>query len=127
MNQVLMTLLAMIGSASIYYTDVPEKMQALFDDSVESAQMVCTAGDLHSMSVMLDATYVMDRRLPKQKDFAAWMAESFKENNVKSLLVDQWGTPYVYLVSRNQRQYQIRSAGPDLELNTDDDLVKSGP
>ncbi len=127
MNQVLMALLAMIGSASVYYADVPEKMQALFDDSVESAQMVCTAGDLHSMSVMLDATYVMDRRLPKEKDFAAWMERSFKENNVKSLLVDQWGEPYIYTVTANRRKYQIRSAGPDMELNTDDDLVKSGP
>ncbi len=127
MNQVMMALLAMIGSASVYYTDVPEKMQALFDDSVESAQLVCTAGDLHSMSVMLDATYVMDRRLPKQKDFEAWLERSFKENNVKSLLVDQWGEPYVYTVSSHRRTYQLRSSGPDMVMNTDDDLIKSGP
>lgn len=120
-------MIATVAAASAVYNDVPDKMKAIFDDSVEAAQQVSTAGDLHSMSVMLDAQYVMNRGLPGENQFAAWLVETFKENNVKSLSEDHWGNGYVYTVDEDERHYQLRSAGPDGQLNTDDDMVKSGP
>lgn len=120
-------MVALIGTASAVYTDVPDKMKSIFNDSVEAAQQVCTAGDLHSMSVMLDATYIMDRELPSAIEFSIWLDDTFKENNVKSLSVDHWGNDYLYTVDKAQRNYQLRSAGPDGILNNDDDMVKTGP
>jgi len=127
MNNIIMGMIALMGTASAIYTDVPDKMKSMFDESVEAAQQVTTAGDLHSMSVMLDAAYIMERELPSKKEFTHWMEDTFKENNVKSLLEDHWGNKYVYTVDERQRNYQLRSAGPDGILNNDDDMVKTGP
>lgn len=35
--------------------------------------------------------------------------------------VDSWGTPFQY--RRDGSSYEIRSAGPDLQMNTEDDLT----
>jgi len=53
------------------------------DESVMSAQQVCTVGDMHTMSVMLDAHYIMDRYIPSEAKFGEWLDERFKENNLK--------------------------------------------
>lgn len=127
MNNITMGMLALLGTASAVYTDVPDKMKGIFDESVEAAQQVSTAGDLHSMSVMLDAAYIMDRELPTKLEWADWLEDTFKENNVKSLSEDHWGNAYVYTVDKAQRNYQLRSAGPDGILNNNDDMVKTGP
>ncbi len=120
-------LIALIGSAVAVYVGLPEQMQALFDDSVEAAHQVGTAGDLRSISVMLDATYVLDRRLPSEQEFPAWLRETFKETNVKELAGDHWGNPYVYARSGNGRSYRLHSLGPDGIMGTGDDMVRSGP
>ena len=96
MNTITMGMLALIGTASAVYTDVPDKMKSICDDSIEAAQQVCTAGDLHSMSVMLDVKYIMNRALPSENEFDDWLEDTFKENNVKSLSTDHWGNKYVY-------------------------------
>lgn len=120
-------LIALIGSAAAVYGGLPEQMRALFDDGLEAAQQVCTAGDLRSISVMLDATYVLDRRLPSEEEFPAWLRETFKETNVKELAADHWGNPYVYARSGNGRSYRLHSLGPDGIRGTGDDMVRSGP
>lgn len=120
-------MMALMGSVTAVYTDLPEQIMTMFDDTVMAAQAVCTAGDLHSMSVMLDAAYIMDRRLPAENEFAAWLEVTFKENNMKDLWEDHWGTRYVYTIDSKRRRYQLRSAGPDTIFNNDDDMVKTGP
>jgi general secretion pathway protein G len=127
MNNITIGMLVVIGSLSAVYADLPEKMKTMFDDSVNAAQQVCTAGDLRSMSVMLDAKYVMDRRLPSEREFDAWLEETFKENNVKDLAEDHWGNRYIYTVSRNRTTYELRSAGPDGVVGNQDDMSISGP
>ncbi len=127
MNNMMMALVALIGTAAAVSGDLPGQLRRVFDDSVEAAQQVATAGDLHSMSVMLDAGYIMDRRLPGEEDFPEWLADTFKENNVKELAVDHWGTAYRYTVLENGRGYQVRSAGADTVFDTADDMVKTGP
>jgi len=127
MNNIILVLLTLTGTATAIYTDVPGRLQTLFDDSVEAAQQVATAGDLHSMSVMLDASYIMDRRLPEVEEFDGWLVKTFKENNVKELSVDHWGSAYRYTLLDDGRGYQLRSAGPDTVFDNDDDMVKTGP
>ena len=127
MNNVTLGIMVLIASVSVAYSELPDQMKDIFDEGVAKAQFVNTAGDLHTMSVMLDAKYIMDRRLPSKKEFTAWLQETFKENNVKDLAVDHWGNRYIYTVSKKQRSYQLRSLGPDGIADTDDDMVRSGP
>ncbi len=115
------------GSVGAVATDLPQEMIKIFDDSVAATQQVCTAGDLHSMSVMLDAKYVMERRLPASAEFERWLRKTFKENDIKDLACDQWGNRYIYTVSASGKRYQIRSVGPDGEAGTEDDMSISGP
>jgi general secretion pathway protein G len=127
MNNITIGILLLIGTVAAVTTDIPEQLKTVFEESVAAAQMVSTAGDMHSMSVMLDAKYIMDRRLPTEKDFDTWLAVTFKENNVKDLSVDHWGNKYVYRISNNRRSYSLMSCGPDGILGSADDMVKSGP
>lgn len=127
MNNITLGMLAFIGTVTAVATDVPQELMKIFDDSIEAAVQVCTAGDLHSMSVMLDAKFIMDRRLPKEEEFEQWLQETFKENNVKSMVNDHWGNPYVYQVSKKGNRYRLVSAGSDGLLGTDDDMTKIGP
>lgn len=127
MNNITLGLLLAIGTVAVATTDVSEQMKQIFDQSLTVAQQVSTAGDLHSMSVMLDAGYVMDRRLPSKDRFSQWLERTFKENNVKSLVDDHWGNPYIYTLSKNGKNYELRSIGPDGLAGTDDDMVKRGP
>jgi general secretion pathway protein G len=127
MNNIALAMLVLIGSVSAVYTDLPEQMKRFYDDGIEATQQVCTAGDLRSMSVMLDANYVLDRRLPSEEEFKSWLTVTFKENNVKDLAEDHWGNRYIYAVSEDGRSYRLRSAGPDGIAETADDMIKSGP
>ena len=72
-----------------------------------------TAGDMHSMSAMLDAAYIMDRRLPSEQGFESWLSTTFKENDIKDLALDYWGRPYIYRVLKKNRRYRLISTGPD--------------
>lgn len=127
MNNLLVGILVLVGSVSAIYSDLPGEMKTIYEDSIMAAQQVSTAGDLKSMSVMLSAKYIMDRRLPAEREFEGWLRATFKENAVKDLSVDHWGSPYVYTVSDRGRSFQLRSAGPDGIAGNADDMVTSGP
>jgi hypothetical protein len=58
---------------------------------------------------------------PAQQRF---LADSSRALNAQHQLVDRWGTPlFFHAVGRGQ--YQIRSAGPDKKLWTDDDIQRN--
>lgn len=126
MNATVVGMLAVIAGVSAVALDVPEQLKGIYEESVAAAQQVSTAGDLKSISVMLDAGYVMDRRLPSEEEFADWLTSTFKENNVKDLARDHWGNGYVYTLT-DGRRYEVRSPGPDGILDNGDDLSVSGP
>ena len=117
----------MIATVSAAYTDLPKQLEEIFTQTVAESQLVVTAGDMKSLSTMLDATYIMDRYLPSEDEFERWMNQSFKENNVKSLMDDHWGNPYIYKLSAKGRKYKLISTGPDGRPGTIDDLSISGP
>jgi general secretion pathway protein G len=74
---------------------------------------------------MLDAKVLMDRHLVGEEEFAGWLKETFKENNVKDLAEDHWGRRYHYTVTG--RRYELRSFGPDGVAGSEDDMTVSGP
>lgn len=127
MNNLLMGLVVMIGTAGAMTTDLPQDMMQILKDTLAATQQVTTAGDMHSISVMLDSKYIMDRRLPSEDGFNAWLGQTFKENSVKDLALDHWGHPYIYRVLKKNRRYRLISTGPDGIEGTNDDMIKTGP
>lgn len=127
MNNITVGLLMLIGTVSAAYTDLPKQLEEIFTKAVSETQLVVTAGDMKSLSTMLDATYIMDRYLPSEEEFQRWVNQSFKENNVKSLMDDHWGNPYIYKLKAKGRKYILISTGPDGRPGTSDDLTISGP
>ncbi len=104
-----------------------DSIMQFYDETVAMARQVATAGDLRTISLMLDYEYLKKGRLPKGEKFNAWLARNFKENELKQIMVDHWGNPMAYRISRDQKSYLILSAGPDGILDTEDDIKRSGP
>jgi len=127
MNNIIIGILALVGSATAVYTDTPGKLMKLYDESILAARQIATAGDMHSITVMLDAHYIMNRELPVSETFTSWLRDTFKRNNVKDLEIDQWGNFYVYRLLKSEREYMLRCVGPDGVAETDDDMVVYGP
>lgn len=116
-----------MGTATVMYTDTPEKLMRIYEETLLAAQQVVTAGDMHTMTTMLSAGYIMDRYLPSAGEFDDWLEDTFKENNVKALNLDHWGNLYIYTVDERGKEYALRSMGPDGIAGTGDDLVIHGP
>lgn len=127
MNNLVFGILMLAGTASAIYTDVPGKLKGLYDESIATAQLLATAGDLRSISTMLDVHYLKTGRLPKKNGFGRWLAVNFKESNLKDLRLDHWGHPYIYMVDAKRKHYIIASRGPDGVAGNDDDISKTGP
>lgn len=116
----------LLAGSLVAFTDTPERIRAIIDESVRTGQQLATAGDLHSMSTMLDAHYLKHGRYPATHQFAAWLAAHFKENHLKELAVDHWGQLYRYTDINGQR-YILRSLGEDGVEGTPDDMTVTGP
>ncbi|MBN2793683.1 MAG: type II secretion system protein GspG [Desulfuromonadales bacterium] len=121
-----MILLSLIAAAGML-TDAPGKVKSLYEESIETGRYVATAGDLRSISTMLDYHYLRRGRYPRTDRFGKWMTEAFKENQLKSLTIDHWGQEYDYRASANLQAYVLISSGPDGIPGTDDDLKMTGP
>ena len=104
-----------------------DNIARFFDDTVALGQKVATAGDLRSISIMLDYEMMRYGRYPRTGDFAAWMALRFKENQLKSLTTDHWGHELVYEASPDRKRYRLFSFGPDGVAGTSDDMTHTGP
>jgi len=53
----------------------------------------------------------------------AYLPDKGPHLNTSGQLIDRWGTPY-FFHQLSGSQTEIRSAGPDKEMNTPDDLVR---
>lgn len=125
MNLSTVGMLAALSAASAVALDAPEQVRVLYTETLAAVQQVCTAGDMKSISTMLSAKVIMDRRLVSEQEFDHWLKDTFKETNVKDLAEDHWGRRYLYTVV--DRRYELRSAGPDGVAGNDDDLTVNGP
>ena len=109
------------------FTDLPEKAKRIFDESILAGQQIATAGDLRTMSNMLDAHYFKRGRYPRQEKFEQWLERTFKESNLKELTRDHWGNLYVYQASAGGKSYLLISLGADGVAGTEDDMKVTGP
>ncbi|MCK5162529.1 MAG: type II secretion system protein GspG [Desulfobacula sp.] len=98
-----------------------------YDETVAMSRQIATAGDLRSITMMLDYNYMKKGRLPRPARFEIWMQKNFKENNLKELMTDHWGNRLVYQSSKKDKTYVLISLGPDGILDTKDDMRRTGP
>lgn len=104
-----------------------DEIKRFCEDAVTYAQQLATAGDLRSISNMLDYEFMKKGRYPKTEAFKAWMERTFKESPQKVITVDHWGNPLVYRATEKQGGFVLISAGLDGIVDTSDDLKYTGP
>ena len=104
-----------------------DEITKFFDDTVAVTQQICTAGDMRSISTMLDYEFIRSRRYPKSEHFKKWMEANFKENDLKPLTTDHWGNEFIYTATRDQKRCTLISCGPDGIKGTEDDIKITGP
>ncbi len=125
MGNINLAVVLLVGSL-LTFTDAPEQIRKIIDDSIHAGQQIATAGDLRTISTMLDIHYFKHGRYPTADRFGAWMTANFKENNLKELTDDHWGHPYRYTDNRG-KGYILRSLGEDGLEGTTDDMTVTGP
>jgi len=103
-----------------------DAIKKFFNDTVAVTQQIATAGDMRSISTMLDYEFMRRGRYPKTRYFKKWMEKNFKENNLKPLTTDHWGNELVYISEQRQKSYTLISCGPDGIEKTKDDLKLTG-
>ncbi len=104
-----------------------DSIMQFYDETTAMARQVATAGDMRTISLMLDYEYLKKGRLPTEKRFERWLEQNFKENEQKAVMVDHWGNDMVYLLSRDGKAYTLQSPGPDGLIGTEDDMTRTGP
>jgi general secretion pathway protein G len=104
-----------------------DRIQQFYEEVVAETQRIATAGDMRSISTMLDAGYLKTGRYPKDDRFQTWLEAKFKENSLRDISQDAWETPFRYRSEEAQRGFTLESAGPDKEFGTKDDMKQSGP
>lgn len=68
--------------------------------------------------------YITDETLPSGS-FANYIRNNFKRNkNIKrDPAIDRWGNGYILLLNADGTGFNVRSAGPDGEWRTEDDII----
>ncbi|GAB6096243.1 hypothetical protein JCM14469_24960 [Desulfatiferula olefinivorans] len=104
-----------------------DQITEFFDDTVLQARLLATAADLRSIGLMLDHHFLKRGRYPRDADFLAWMARTFKENPVHTLGLDHWERPLIYENRLSGKGFVLKSTGPDGLADTSDDMIITGP
>lgn len=73
-----------------------DEIKKFYDETTATAAQLATAADLRSIGGMLDAEYLRRGRYPRTGDFQNWMIRTFKENTVKPIHADHWGTDFAW-------------------------------
>jgi general secretion pathway protein G len=116
-----------LAGSLLAFTDLPQQMKQIFDDSILAGQQIATAGDLRSISTMLDVYYLQHGAYPAEDRFAEWLAATFKEGNLKDLASDHWGHPFMYSAPPGRKAFLLQSGGADGIVGTADDMKVTGP
>ncbi len=104
-----------------------DQIEQFFEEVMDETQRVTTAGDMRSISNMLDFHYIKKGRYPTERNFVNWLEEGTKENNFRHVFNDNWGNPFIYTTSTRDKSFTLISTGKDGIINSDDDMVISGP
>ena len=88
--------------------------ETLFPDALQRTQ--------HRLAILRDLIYRHSRVTGMLPDRLEPIVQPYKQEG--ATLLDAWNRPVVY--TRRDKEYELRSAGKDGVLNSDDDIVQSG-
>lgn len=88
----------------------------------DRARVAATRASISGIKTAIDAYEVEASRLPESLDVLTAATEDRAGYLDKENLNDAWGTPFQYKKTSNF-EYEIRSAGPDAQMNTADDVT----
>ena len=92
-----------------------------FGGQSENARRSITQASLAEIGSALQQYEIETGRFPDTLDALTVATETRPAKFKKSQLIDSWGTPFQYKKLPNY-EYEVRSAGPDAAMNTEDDL-----
>ncbi|MCW7754069.1 type II secretion system protein GspG [Desulfobotulus sp. H1] len=104
-----------------------DEIQGFYEETMTASQRVTAAGDLRSISILLDYEFMKTGRYPSERNFERWLQLRFQENDLRELNRDQWGNTYRYSTDPDRRSFILTCAGPDGILDTKDDMIRKGP
>lgn len=93
-----------------------------FQGQGEEARRQATRASMSSISTAIATYEIMVGRYPESLDDLTSPINERKPLLNKGQLNDAWGSPFQYkLVGKDD--YELRSAGPDAKMDTEDDLL----
>ncbi len=104
-----------------------DQIEQFFEEVMDETQRVTTAGDMRSISNMLDFHYIKKGRYPSEANFVNWLEEGTKENSFREVYNDNWGNSFIYTTTTRNKTFTLISTGKDGIINSDDDMIISGP
>ncbi len=93
-----------------------------FTGAGDEARRNTTRASIAAIGTAIQAYEVRMGRFPESLDDLTVATDSTPALLDKTKLVDSWGTPFQYK-KVGKFEYEVRSAGPDAQLNTEDDLT----
>ncbi len=98
------------------------KARALVEAPIQYAHGVASTIELFNLQKAIAMCKTLYERYPTRDEFERYVRENF-DSRGRSVLADSWNTPYSYRASNTA--YELRSAGPDRIMMTNDDLTIS--
>ena len=86
--------------------------------AVRAARVARTAFELQQIATVIESEELLTGSYPE--DFAQFMRENFHRKTGGDNTLDPWGNPYVF--ANSERDFVVRSAGPDSVPRTADDV-----
>jgi hypothetical protein len=87
---------------------------------IELTRGVATTVELHNLRKVVLMNRDESGMYPPEATFHLVVSEGL-QSGVKNPGLDSWGRPYMY--RRQTGGFELRSAGPDRQYGTDDDLI----
>ena len=88
----------------------------------EEAKISSTRIAISSIRTAIDVYEIKECSFPNSLDDLTVQTDTSAALLKKDSLNDSWGTPFQYKKLSNFK-FEIRSAGPDMQFNTEDDII----
>jgi len=116
----LLPVAAMVGGGVANQDEIKEQI----DKVTQIAKVVAVQREVDGISKMIYLQYITDEGyLPSERDFADYVRKNMKTKRgvERDTSIDFWENPYVF--ERDKDGFTVRSAGPDGDYDTDDDII----
>ena len=115
----LSTLMAIMSAAGMGATQKDSLASAL-EKPMHQVRVVATQFEMKTLQTAVTSELIAENMHAVERDFSAFV-RSVSHSNAKDVSKDHWGTSYE--LQKTEEGYSIVSAGPDMNFDTDDDII----